>query len=314
MKGFIDSGYFDFGTGARLYVKCTPCIASQTRGNLIISHGLAETAEYYDEFSSFISAAGYNVAVPELRGHGRTAGDITDSEYKNQGGHPGPDSLNGMANDLRAVSERIKKETGKPVFLLGHSMGSVAAQLCVMRSHDLFAGTVLMGVPDPGDAQAMLDLVSDEIRRNGPNAECHDTFLAMFGNVDAPFRPVRTAFDWITSDEKMADYSAALPNSAVLFCNSFYYDFLSAILVTSRPESWKEADNTLPFLLLSGGDDVITVKGKSITALAEMLVSAGNDNIELKIYPGLRHSILREKKRRSVFGDILRWLDTCNAV
>jgi alpha-beta hydrolase superfamily lysophospholipase len=66
--------------------------------------------------------------------------------------------------------------------------------------------------------------------------------------------------------------------------------------------------------LLSGGDDVITVKGKSITVLAEMLVSAGNDNIELKIYPGLRHSILREKKRRSVFGDILRWLDICNAV
>lgn len=313
MNGFLKSGYLDPGSGTVLYVKATPCENSAPLGSVVIAHGLAETAEYYDEFARFLSAAGYGVVVPELRGHGRTAGDISSPDYRLRGGRPGPDSLHAMAGDLAAVARKVKRETGLPIYLIGHSMGSIAAQLCLMRSPGLFAGAALSGLPDPSEAPGLLETIDDEIKRNGPDADCHDTFLAMFGKVNNPFHPVRTAFDWITSDQQMADYSASLPNSAVLFCNSFYRDFLLAMLETRQEKNWSAADKSMPMLLLSGGDDVISVKGKSLTSLAELLVSAGFDNIGMRIYPGLRHSILREKKRKAVFFDILRWLEGCEA-
>jgi alpha-beta hydrolase superfamily lysophospholipase len=306
----LRSGCFCFtaSDGEKIYVKYNYCTGSPRRGAVIAAHGLCETADYYDEFSAFVCGRGFDVLVPDLRGHGRTAGDIGDADYKECGGHPGPDSLARMAGDLGEIASYEQKRGVGRIFLLGHSMGAVAAQLCMQRRPQIFAGFILIGVPGTEGSGETLSLIDDEIKRRGPEADCRDTYLAMFSDIDRPFRPVKTPFDWITTDAQMVADTAAQPYSYIPFCNSFYRDLTLATIETGDTCRWQCAPAKPPVLLLSGGDDTVTHGGGTAQAKAALLARCGYKDTEIKIYPGLRHSILREKDRNAVFSDIAAWL------
>lgn len=296
--------------GLHLYTKRWYASGAETKGTLLVAHGLGETADYYDEFAFRAACRGFGVFVPELRGHGRTAGDISKESYRKSGGNPGADSLHKMADDLSALAGAIKTDfPGKPLFLLGHSMGSVAAQLSVLSCGKELSGLILTGIPYIENIPALLQTATREISQRGLKAECRDTFIALFGDVNRPFEPVKTPLDWITSDEELARWSLALPYTAVLFNNEFYRDFLLAVAETQNPESFKSVPRNLPVLLLGGGSDAISHGGDSISEKVSLLRSLAFRDVNHKSYPGLRHSILREKERGRVMDDIFRWIE-----
>ncbi len=310
MKQKFGSVYKELPDGLKMYIKSWPHAREQMKGTLLIVHGLGETADYFDEVSAAAEARGFYVIVPELRGHGRTAGNINSPEYKWSGGNPGPDSLHKMANDIALLAaERREEVPDSPVFLLGHSMGSVVAQLAVMANAELFDGFVLTGLPSGHKVPELLGLICAEIGRRGPKAECEDTFHAMFDSVNQPFEPAKTPLDWITSDESMIQASLALPYTSVLFSNEFYRDFFMALSETGEAANWQDVSTQIPVLLLCGGSDVITLGGESVKEKQQMLRSLGLTDVRLKIYPGLRHSILRERGRNRVMDDIFRWME-----
>ena len=64
----------------------------------------------------------------------------------------------------------------------------------------------------------------------------------------------------------------------------------------------------LPLLFVSGAEDPVGDYGKGVTAAKNALTAAGVMDIEMKLYPGLRHEILNEKERDEVKEDIYNWL------
>ena len=310
MKQKFSSVYKELPDGLNMFIKYWPHAREQLKGTLLIVHGLGETADYYDEVSATAETRGFYVIVPELRGHGRTAGNINSPEYKRNGGNPGSDSLHKMADDIALLAaERREEVPDSPIFLLGHSMGSVVAQLAVMENGEMFDGLVLTGLPSDHRMPELLRLIRDEICRRGPKAECEDTFHSMFDSVNKPFEPAKTSLDWITSDEAMIQASLALPYTSVLFNNEFYCDFFIALSETGKAANWQDVSTQMPVFLLSGGSDVMTLGGESLKEKQQMLRSLGLTDVRLKIYPGLRHSILRERGRNRVMDDIFRWME-----
>ena len=301
--------YKELPSGARLFVSRTRPAEGKMTGRILVAHGLGETSDYYAEFARLAAEEGYGVCVPELRGHGRTAGDVTSPGYGRRGGNPGPDSIRAMAEDLfQLAAQADPARTGMPLFLLGHSMGSLVAQLFARAHGDLLGGLVLTGEPAFENMPALLETANREIALRGPEAPSVETFAMLFGGMNRGFEPVRTPLDWITGDEKMADESLRMPYTAVPFSNEFYRDFLLAGEETARPEFWKTAGKQFPVLLLAGGNDPASRQGASICRTAELLRAAGFEDVRAAVYPGLRHSILRETKRAEVAGDILRWM------
>lgn len=306
MKSFSFSSFDE----TKLYVKHWSSLQEASRGLILIAHGLCETADYYDDFSAEAIKQGFDVVVPEARGHGRTAGDINSPDYPSIAGNPGKDSLNNMAKDLFALTQFIQKDQQKrPVFLLGHSMGAIVAQLYAMKYSKHLFGLILTGLPRIENTDHLLKVVNEEIIAFGLKSPCKKTFNEMFSMVNAPFEPVKTDLDWITSDEDMISESLVLPTTLVSFNNEFYRDFLLSYLETNKIENWKENSRTLPIFLLGGGMDVVGSFGKSIEDKYHMLKSAGIEEVNFKIYDGLRHSILREKKRKEVIKDIMEWIE-----
>ena len=73
-------------------------------------------------------------------------------------------------------------------------------------------------------------------------------------------------------------------------------------------KGWKVSKPNLPVHFISGGEDPCRVSDKALQDAVEKMRKAGYRHVDLKIYPGMRHEILNETDRLTVWNDILNRL------
>ena len=67
-------------------------------------------------------------------------------------------------------------------------------------------------------------------------------------------------------------------------------------------------DKNLPILLISGEMDPVGDCGKGVMVTEKVMCKAGVKDIEVKMYPGLRHDILHEAIKEQVYADVYNWV------
>lgn len=302
--------FYQSKDGEKIYAKYWTSAKEKPRGVIQVAHGLGETADYYREFSMIAVGLGFAVYISEARGHGKTAGNIELPEYGEKAGNIGADGFRMMRDDLHALTLIIKAQhQDVPVFLLGHSMGSVVARLYSFEYGSEIKGLINTGAPfDSIDTGYLLQVVEKEIKEYGLKVSSRETFNELFSNVNQPFEPVETQLDWITSDKEMIRESLNLPYTYIPFNNEFYKYFLLALIEIQKDVNINSISKRLPILLISGDKDVVTGYGSDISAQSEKYKQAGIEDVQVKIYKDKRHSILREVNREEVTYDILNWI------
>jgi len=89
--------------------------------------------------SCYLADAGFDVFSVELRGHGRS---------RHLGAHPPSDVTHYVAEDVPAAIEEIQALTdGRPVFLVGHSLGGLISYAVAPLFPERVAGVVTLGSP-----------------------------------------------------------------------------------------------------------------------------------------------------------------------
>jgi alpha-beta hydrolase superfamily lysophospholipase len=127
---------------------------------LAIVHGFGEHSSRYMNVVQHFVPRGYAVHGFDLRGHGRSPG---------QRGH-----INSWAeyrDDVKAFLGHVaKQEPGRPVFLLGHSLGSIIAMDYVLHHPQGLNGLILSGLAiDPvGAATPLLVAIARLMSRIWP--------------------------------------------------------------------------------------------------------------------------------------------------
>lgn len=119
---------------------------ADSKGAVVIVHGIGEHAGRYEHVAQALNAAGYAVFAQDVRGHGGSSHlPITDVD---------PDVA---INDVVAFCARVH-EQNPHLFLLAHSMGTLLSMPAVTRMpNGLLSGLVLSGVAvEPGEAAADL--------------------------------------------------------------------------------------------------------------------------------------------------------------
>ncbi|MEO1060129.1 MAG: lysophospholipase [Actinomycetota bacterium] len=244
------------------------------RGLVVIAHGIAEHISRYRHVAEQLVGAGWAVAGPDHRGHGRSSGELGDL----------PD-LRVAAADLDRVVDWAEPGDG-PVVALGHSMGSLVAALAVLESPARYSALVLSGTAlDAGsDVPGVAITALKGLARVAPRSRLSPPL-----DVDGicSDRAVVRAYQ----EDPLVDQGRPRLGTAL------------GILRASDAIRKRAGRLTLPLLLVHGEDDALT----PISGAEWLAANAGSDDVELRRYPGL-HEVFNEPIGAQAVDDVSAWL------
>jgi alpha-beta hydrolase superfamily lysophospholipase len=258
------------------------------RGILQIAHGMGEHIGRYRTLIEELAHAGLVIYGNDHRGHGRTA--RSQSEL----GDFGPGGFDLMVEDMVRLSLLAKDENpNQPLILLGHSMGSFAAQQYVLKHSDLIDGLALSGSG-----------ILDGLAQLGRSAQPGENLL----NVS--FMPARTPFDWLSRDPEVADAFMRDPLCFGTLQPASMKSFLGAAPRLANSCRLRGIRRALPIYIFSGSEDPVGQQLEGIRILISRYRSAGLSNISHHFYPGGRHEMLNEVNSNEVRTDLLLWMSS----
>lgn len=280
------------------YRHWSPGVAA--RGAVVVAHGASEHSGRYGRFAGALNEAGLDVYAIDHRGHGATAASTGP-------GRLGPRGTEGALDDIGLLVDTAAEETGAPVVLFGHSMGSLFVQAFVERGSAELAGYVLSGCmgPLPEGMQELVDaLVTASEQGMGEET------LDVLGSFNEPFEPARTPYDWLSRDEAEVDAYIADPlcGDDLPLTYGYAAGMMALIRTAMSPEGVARTPEGAQVLLITGENDPVSNMGAQVRVLEDGLRAAGAE-VSAVYYPDARHEVLNETNREQVTADVLGWID-----
>jgi alpha-beta hydrolase superfamily lysophospholipase len=250
---------------------------NEARAFLLVAHGYGEHGGRYAHVGERFAARGVSVTALDHRGHGRSQG---------QRGHV--NRFREYVNDLHALRVRIAEEAkGRPIALLGHSMGGLVA-IHYALAHGAGLAGICLSAPALGivaEPSPVLRAVARLLAVIAPRASFR-------GTVD----PAVLSHDLGVGPAYVADPLVHRRASA-----RFYVEFKSAIVEAHE----RAAELDLPLLFLLPEDDRLT----DPKAARDFAIATRPECTRAIVYPGFFHEVLNEVEKERVFVDLERWLE-----
>lgn len=257
--------------------------AARPRGVVQLAHGLGEHALRYTYLVEHLVAHGYTVYADDHRGHGRTGMEQYGGDVSRLG-RLGVGGLRATVRDLRELSSIIRRQSpGVPLILLGHSWGSLMAQMIINESASDYDAVILTGTAYriPGQMNS-----GDLNRRH-----------AHLGT---------TGFEWLSRDVAVQHAFAAdeltFPAAVIKL-----FGLADALRLLGRPS--RHLDRDIPVLIMIGSDDPVGGEGSVRRLASAYRRRSGLSDVTTVIYPEDRHEIFNELDRDHVNADVTDWLD-----
>ena len=282
--------------------------APRVRGIVQIVHGMAEHSGRYEDFARFLVDRGFAVCAHDHIGHGRSAASPADLGHM-----PVKDGKDALIEDVesmrRIVSARFSRQT--PYFIFGHSMGSYITRAYLSRHAQGLAGAVICGTGNEPVAKSKAGhaLALRIARRKGERTRSKLLHRLADGSFSKAVKNARTPLDWLSSDPAVVDAYLADDLCGQMFTAGAYATLTSLTAEVATLDSALAVPSELPVLFIAGALDPVGDKGKGVKSAAELFRKAGIADVEVKLYPGMRHEILNEPGKRQVYDDVLAWIE-----
>ena len=274
---------------------------------LQIAHGAVEHALRYDHFAQHLADNGFAIYALDHRGHGKTAGSPENVAYL---GEKGGGFLLSV-EDLHLLTAHIRKvHPDLPVFLLGHSMGSLMARVYASRWGAELSGLVLTGTGRVNPAlialgRGIAKTITALYGHRHRSPLCHNL---VFGMLNGPFKGA-TGSEFISSDDAVVQAYAADEYCGNTATAAFIDQLLYGTRAAFKKETFSGTPKDLPLFIGAGEQDSMGGPGlKEVKKDVADYEKAGMTDMEFHIYEGMRHEILNEKQKQRVYDDILAWL------
>ena len=243
---------------------------------LAIVHGFGEHSGRYGNVTDWLVPRGYAVYGFDLRGHGRSPGP---RGYVNEWAE--------FRQDVKAFLELVgEQEPGRPLFLLGHSMGGLIVLEYVLHYPEGLAGVIASG---PVLAQAGVS-----------------PFLMMLSKILSGILPR------LTLDTKL-DATAISRDPAVV--GAYVDDPLVHSLGTprlgtelTRAVEWTQAhaaEMRVPCLIVHGSADRLAPPEGSRVFYENMTLT----DKERQVYEGYYHEVFNDVGKEQVLAAVEAWVE-----
>lgn len=268
-------GSFKTKNGANLYYQNWQP-ESEPKAILLVVHGLAEHCGRYMNVVNHFVPLGYAVYGLDHLGHG-----------KSDGTRVYVDRLSDYTEPLKTYFDMITGwHPGKPVFLLGHSMGGLIASYYLLDHQDDFKGAVI---------SAPAVKVSDSI---SPVTIFMGKLLS---NITPKAGLLALDASGVSSDPQVV---SAYVNDPLVYTGKTTARLAAEMLGGMQRVTAEAGNIRLPVLVVQGSaDKLVDPEG------AKMLYEkASSSDKTLKIYDGFYHEVFNEPGRAQVLKDVEDWL------
>ncbi|HDZ18196.1 hypothetical protein LCGC14_0718020 [marine sediment metagenome] len=279
-----------------------------------IVHGLAEYAKRYTRVAEALCNEGYICYANDQRGHGLTAGDLTQATLEGNAGVLGLNGWRGVVNDVYQLFKIIKKEnTNIPLFLLGHSWGAMVSQDFIQEWGNKISGCILSGTNgDYAANEEVKNIVKEEIKEIGliaPSQKLNDMSFKS-NNESWENDEGATGFEWLSRDKEEVQKYIDDPWCGFISPASLWLEFFKGLEKIYHPENEKNIPKILPIYFIAGSLDPIGSKTVGIKSMISRLEKYGIKDVSFKFYKDARHESFNEINRDEVVNDLINWLDS----
>jgi alpha-beta hydrolase superfamily lysophospholipase len=194
---------------------------------------------------------------------------------------------------------------GCPVYLFGHSMGSLAVRSFTKRYDSHIDGLVVCGSPSRNPAAGAGKMLAKII-------------AAFKGERHRPALIQKIAFDgfnkrfssegpnaWLSTDKENVSSYNADPLCGYCFTGNGFMGLFDLMMDTYSSDGWKIAKPELPVHFIAGSDDPCITSLKDFEAAVGHMKAMGYANVTARTYEGLRHEILNEVGREIIWQDVV---------
>ncbi|MBQ6264469.1 MAG: alpha/beta fold hydrolase [Clostridia bacterium] len=289
MKELTITAQDGLGLSAALFEKDDPKAVIQ------VIHGAMEHKERYYHFCSFLNEQGYAVIVSDNRGHGAS---VNDRYFLGNFDDPMK-----IVEDQFEITKYIKGHyPGKDLYMFGHSFGSMLARIYLQEHDDEIKKLVLTGTMFPMlIAEAGTALAKWNSRKFGGSTYKGPVPAIANSGVDL----------WVCADP---DTMQAYRNDPLVqnckYTNDSVKGLIEADSLLKKTGAYKVKNPSLPILTANGKNDVCRGTFLGLNKTVRLLNKIGYNRVFTITYPGMRHEVINETDKASVYDDIVRFYNS----
>ena len=265
---------------------------------------MAEHSALYTELGEHLAAEGYLVVADDHLGHGRSVSNGENYGYFFEGG------IENVILDEKQIHDMVREKYPKiPYFIMGHSMGSFITREYIARYGEDLSGAIIMGTAAGMKLHkwhAQKVLLNMLIAKNGP--KCKMKKITDLSTADYVKKFPESPNHWVTSDPAEVDKYSKDPMCGFGLTLSAYKSIGELINTINSKKWYSRVPKDLPILMMSGVNDPVGEMGSGVRKIAANLVKTEHD-VELVLYPEVRHALVTEVNKPTVFKDIATFLE-----
>ena len=269
-----------------------------------IVHGMCEYIGRYDGFMRKLASLGYVCCGYTHIGHKDTSDDSDLGFFSENGGYII------LTDDVHEFGESVKRDYPDLKYvLMGHSMGSFVVRLTASKYPDYLDALIIMGTAGPNPAAGLGIALTNVLKKTGRGRKVSKTVYSMaFGTYNNRTEKL-SEYDWLTHDRNIIDAYASDRYCTFKFTNSAMNDLIRMNRDCNKKACMDAYRSDMPILMVAGDEDPVGSYGEGVKKVYGMLKDSGKTDVEIKLYPGMRHEILNETGREQVESDIIAWTD-----
>ncbi len=263
------------GRGPRLFEQSwTPELP---RALVVLVHGFAEHSSRHASAALYLAHRGYGVQAFDLRGHGRSLGTRCFVR-----------AFEEYLDDTEFLLLNAKQRwPGKPVFLLGHSLGGLIASLFVIDRRAELSGLIL-------SAPAV------KLGRDYPLFKI--VACLVLGRMLPHLPMVRVRSSSVSRDPAVV---RAYQDDKLIYHGRTPARTASEIVHAIHRLQARGDRISVPLLVMHGSEDQVT----EVAGSKEFCKRAQSFDKSLRVCEGLWHEIMHEPERDAVLQEMADWLD-----
>ena len=279
-------------------VKGAKWLVKNGKANYVFITGMQEYATRYERLANYLNEKGINVWILDHLGQGLNAPKEDDLQKWPK------DAFDKIVDALYLTILEAKKN-GLPTVQGGHSMGSFTTQ-ARLQKYPLAADKTLIIGSNGGQgglmsiAYFLAKLLVHKSNWDKPSKFFYNLGLAPYNKA---IKNPRTSVDWLSYNEANVDAYVADSYLGHMNTSGFWKEFLKGMSKLWKKKNMQKVSKDEIIYITSGEDDPVGQNGKGVKWLLETYKKLGVKNVNLKLYPHMRHEIHNEDDYLSVYED-----------